>query len=172
MTDIRERHLPYAWHHDPDIIMCEECDKKWPCDAITEHEAHLAAHEMATWYEGRAIEAEAKLQDCIAESALLDGAMERHLEAEARADKAEAALAGCERSNVLAGATNRIIQDERDAARADADALAAYGNHSVACPVVLDAIQPFFGVVPDPTAHATCTCGWSAALAAHEEATR
>jgi hypothetical protein len=32
MTDIRSRHHPYAWHHDPSIAICEECDKEWLCD--------------------------------------------------------------------------------------------------------------------------------------------
>jgi len=145
MTDIRERHVrsasrPNYCAQDGDWWGENGCDAYIALAMLDKAEAALAKYRSR------------------AES--WEHMSEREAQAIQRADKAEAALA----SLLANGPEERIwleYKHERDAARADAKALAEAGSHSVYC------ATPFALY-----ASGDCTCGWSAALAAHEEATK
>lgn len=87
-----------------------------------------------------------------------------------RALRAEAALTECEAHAAMERGTHLVtfhgyqvltqrLTDQRDVARADADALRTYARHDPMC-----AYRPSY---PDGPV-ATCDCGFDAALAAHD----
>jgi hypothetical protein len=151
MTDTRSRHVPDA---TPGLYpeygtehSCEECGQRWPCDAIREADEKDRIREQG--------------------NALI-------LAAEARADKAEAALAekqteSFRMSDVLTAAQEqceRHQQDvlaQRDAARADAERLALHLRNAIA-----DLVGDWELLGGPQMRYADA----EAALAAHEEATR
>jgi len=90
-----------------------------------------------------------------------DAARSVSAEWERRADKAEAALAECQEWRDKWKLAVDEMTPALAKARFDAKALAEAGSHSVYC------ATPFALY-----ASGDCTCGWSAALAAHEEATK
>ena len=87
MTDIRERHVPALHPKDPRLEACGTDWQSWPCDAIREADradntdaAYDILYAANVELKARADNAEGMLQECIAESALLDKAMEKSID--------------------------------------------------------------------------------------------
>jgi hypothetical protein len=140
MPDTRSRHAPCedVWHRPnaecPDT-MCSGCEAIWPCDAIREADEAASWRVAATTWEAAynvaADRADKSLARCQELAERLDECGAEVVEQSDRADKAEAALAlmrigADELMASVAWERGRLadMMAQRDAARADAKALA------------------------------------------------